>query len=278
MTSKVSSLNGLFDNILEGARFVARERTVMQPLVTNVSGEGMAPRIGGEYNSLTVATVAEGAEPTAQEFTKSTAYTLTPVRLVAQAFVTDQRLATDPDNTETDVAREMGFAMAEQVDRTLTGLFGSFTASKGTAGSVTTLQHVAAACSRLNGQNAQGNMNVVLHPYAWHNIWLGLGMPSASQAFLGDVANEALRQYYVGTFVGANWYETNNVGTAGGTAINGVFVQSALTLDTRKGMTIEAERDASREGNELNMTMWVANGVTRNAWGVKVIGTAVEPS
>lgn len=275
--SKVSSLSGLYNDILEGARFVARENAIMPILVNNVTGKGMAPRVGGEYNSLTASAIAEAAEPTTQEFTKSTAFTLTPLRLTAQAFLTDQRKATDPDNAAVDAGRELGFAMAAQIDTSLTGLFSSFTASKGTAGSAVTLQHVAAALARIRGQNGRGNMRVVLHPFTWHGIWLALGSPSANQAFQGDVANQALRDYYVGSFVSASWYTSNNVNISG-TAINGVFAQEALTLDTRMAMELETERDASRKGDELNMEAWVAYGVTRNAWGVKVLGGTAEPA
>lgn len=276
--SKVADLNGLYSKIFEKARFVARERSLLPQLVDNKVGKGMAERTGKERTRATIAETAEGAEPTRTVFGSGSAWAINPVRLSGQYVLTDQQVATDEDDAMRDAAKELGSEMATKIDLLIANKFGSFTASKGNGGSALTMRRVGAAMAKLRGNNADGFASVVLHPYAWHDIWIELGTPSANQAFLGEKANEALRQYYVGQFIGASWVQSNNVGTAGGTAVGAAFVREAIALDTRKAMNLAPQRDESTESTELNMHAWVGCGITRDAWGCKIISTATEPS
>jgi hypothetical protein len=58
----------------------------------------------------------------------------------------------------------------------------------------------------------------------------------------------------------------------------GVFPREALALDWRRAIRVEAERDASRRGTELNMSGVYAHGVWRATLGVQMLFDATAPS
>jgi hypothetical protein len=247
------------------------------------SATGLAPRVIPVYGQ---ATATEGAEGTdyagTAKFDKSTAATITPKIAKTQYKFTRARYATDPDTVRNDAANEMGGAIATKVDGDLVGLFSSFSTDKGTAGSALTLRRVGASMALLRNRNVMGQVNVVLHPYGWHDIWVELGQPGANQALLGDVANEALREYYVMRHLGANWFTDGNIDVdSSDDAISGVFVRDALMFDSRQQPIMLTEFDASVYGGgaeELNMEIWYGVGVPRSTYGVKLTHDATEPT
>lgn len=278
--SKVSSLNSLFNTIYEDALFVARDTALMASLVTPYSAQGYMNRVLSTYPQITAQDVAEGVDySNATEWTKTASVTLTPGEKMAQAVLTDARQQTDPENARTTVSRELGLAIAEKIDTDLLGDFASFTTDKGTANTSLTIAISAAALAKLRNNKARGPFSFVLHPYGWHDIWVELGQPAATQSMLGDVANEALREYFVGRFLAANWYTSANISVDGSAdAISAVFSRDALALDTREAPTLEPERDASLRAWELNMHAGYAHGVIRADHGIKLTHDATEPT
>ncbi len=278
--SKVSSLNSLFNTVFEDAIFVAREQNLMAGLVTNYTGQGMANRQLGIYPQLTAQERTEGVDfAAATEFTKTSQMTITPTSKIVQTVMTDQRIATDPDDARMDAAREMGGALATKIDTDLVNLFSGFSTSKGSANSSLTIANCGAAISVLRNNKAPNPINFVLHPYQWNYIWVLLGQPAATYDFLGDVANEAMRAFTVGQFLGATWYIDANISVdSNSDATGAVFHREALALETRKAPTLEYERDASLEGWELNLTAWYGVAERRDSFGVKIISDATEPT
>lgn len=275
-----SDLNGLYNDILEATLLSARETTLMTNLVTVYNGNSFAPRKVPILAAASAVTKPEGADfVTGQVASKSTKATLTPAMAMAQYILTDEDIMTDPDNARVNAATELGNAIAEKVDRDLIDQFANFSNSKGTAGSVLTIGHCAAAIAAIRDDKARGETYAVLNPFQWHDVWVELGQPAVNQALLGDVANEALRQYYTGTFLGAQWYPSSNVEPDGSDdAIGGMFVRSALAFDVRKSMTLEPERDASKLAVELNMSMGYATSTLWAERGSKLISDATEPT
>lgn len=278
--SKVSSMNSLFNSIYEDAIFVARENNLMAALVTTYSATGYAARILPVYPQLTAQVVAEGVDySNPQEFTKTAGMTLTPQEVMAQSILTDQRNQTDPDNARRDNAIELGAAIATKVDTDIVDLFTGFSTGKGSANSALTIANVAAAISVLRKNKARNPLFAVLHPYHWHDIWVLLGQPASQQAFLGDVANQAMRDYAVGQFLAAQWYTDANISVdSSDDAISAVFAREALALDIREAPTMEPERDASLRAWELNMHMGYAVGERLDSAGVKLTADATEPT
>jgi hypothetical protein len=173
----------------------------------------------------------------------------------------------------------LGMAIATTLDQDLTGLFSGFANGKGTAGSALTIGHCAAAVASVRYNYGVGDCNVVVNPYQWHQIWKLLGQPVANQAFLGEAANEALRNYFKGDLVDARWFSTRNVQTNGSDdAYGAAFVREALAFDVRDPMTLRTQRDESARLTELNMHTGYAYGELRDAMGCYILSDASAPT
>lgn len=279
-----SDLNSLFSDIYERAIFVAREMNLMVNLVSNYSANNFYTRHLKTRPQLTAESVTEGIDySNAQTFGATAVGTLTPGEKIVQVVLTDIDVLNDPDGAIQDASQEMGAAIATKIDTDLVSVFGSFATDKGPgAGSAATLASVAAAVSLLRTRHAtqDGLINVVLHPYHWHDIWVLLGQPAANQAILGDVANAALRDYFVGRWLGVNWFTSANITVDGSDdAVSGIFTQSAIAFDGRISPYLERERDASLRAWELNMVAGYAYGLGKQpTFGVKYTADASVPS
>ena len=219
-------------------------------------------------------------------FSKSTVATLTPNEVIGQIILTDQNVETDPDGARNQAAQELGEAIATKVDTDLVGVFSSLHADVGAgAGSSATIATFAAGASRLRNNKTPNPIYAVVHPYHWHDIWVELGQPAAHRALLGDVANEALRDFYVGRFMGMEWYTNANIAVdSGDDAISGLFHRQAIAFDVRRAYRLEPERDASLRAWELNGTMGYAVGLgprggaaANSGWGVYYTADAAAP-
>lgn len=281
--TQLSSLNGLYNTIYERALFVARDMNIMVNLVANRDASGWMNRVISTRPQITAGTVHELTDYSAPTtFGLTATGTLTPVEYMAQVLLTDRAMETDPWGAQNDAIRELGASIADNIDLNLMGVFDDFGVSKGTAGTLLPLRTVAAALSRISAKHARqfGRPNVVLHPYQWHDIHQELGQTGSNNP-PSEFANMALRDYYVGNALGANWYtSTNTAGTAqAGTAVyGGAFTQDAIMLDTRRPTRLEVERDASARADELNITVGYAHGVYRADFGCGILSDASEPS
>jgi hypothetical protein len=277
--SQVSDLNSLFNSIFEDSMFVAREQNIMTSLVTNFSARGWMVRKLPTYSSITAETVAEAEDfqnPTT--FSKS-AVTLTPAEIMAQVVLTDRRIETDPEDARRDAVLELGNAIATKIDVDILGNFSSFDAGVGSAGSSLTLDNCAAALSKLRAAYAPNPIYIVLHPYGWHDIWNELGTPAAHYSFQGDIANEALRSFFVGNWLNISWFTSGNISIdASDDAVGAMFNPGALAFDSRKAPLIEPERDASLRSWELNMSAGYAHGIRRNGFGQSITHDATAPA
>lgn len=277
--TKVEDLNSLFNTIYEDALFVAREVNIMVSLVRNFSATGYMSRKLGIRPQVEAQTKPEGVDFQAGEtFGKSLKATLTPAVVMAQAILTDENIQTDPDSATQDAAQELGGSVATKIDKDLVGLFSSLTSGKGTAGSTLTISNCAAGVSVLRTGLAPSPLYFVLHPYGWHDVWTELGQPAATKAFLGDFANEALKSFFVGSWLNATWFTSANISIdSSDDAVGAVFNPQSLGFDTREDPYMEPERDASAKVWELNMAAGYAVGILRQEWAVKLTHDATEP-
>ena len=279
--STVSDISGYFNSIYQDALFVARETNVMTGLVTPYSARGWMNRVISTYPTITAESVSEGVDyANATTFNKSTLSTLTPGEIITQVILTDRRIETDPDDARRDAVTEMGNAIATKIDTDIASAFSSFSTDVGPgAGQAATLAKFAVAQSVLRNNKAPNPLYAVLHPYAWHDIWVELGQPATNKALLGDVANRALQDFFVGGWLNMQWFVNANIAPDGSDdVINGVFNPQALAFDTRKAPMMEPERDASLRAWELNFSAGYAYGVRRTTFGVKYTCDASTPS
>ncbi len=93
------------------------------------------------------------------------------------------------------------------------------------------------------------------------------------------MANEALRNYFVGNFINAAWFTSANITVNSSTddANGGIFHREALALDTRTPASMEVERDGSLQGWEINMVARYGTSVRRGAFGAKIVSDASAP-
>jgi hypothetical protein len=279
----------LYPDIYEDTLFVAREMNLMAAMVTNYSASGWMDRHIGIYPQMTARTIDEDQDfvnPT--QWTKSTAVTLTPGEIVTGVELTDRRITTDPEDARRSSSSEMGAAIAYKVDTDILGNFSSFASTVGYAGSALGIERCAAAMSELRAVPVNNPLSYVLHPFAWHDVWVELGKPEANFAFLGDIANEAMRGFYVGSWMNATWFTSANIargtitdsvrGTAGTAGYNGLFHRESLALDVRRAPRLEADRDITKRAWELVMTMGYAHGVRRDNWGCALVAELSSPN
>lgn len=276
-----SDISSFVSSLYERSLFVAREANLMTGLVRQFSASGWMSRVLTTRPSLSAATVADGVDyvnPTV--FDKSTLATLTPGEVISQVIITDRDLESDPDNSRTDAALEMGNAIATKIDVDLVSCFTSFTKDVGPgAGSSATIAKFAAGVAILRNNKVPAPINVVLHPYHWHDIWVQLGQPAGTYAFLGEVANQAMKDYAVTNLLQMRWFVSANIAVDGSDdAVSGLFSSQAIGFDSRRAPRLEPERDASLRAWEFNMTAGYAYGVIRNAYGVKFTADATEPT
>ena len=279
-----ADLNSLYNQIYERALFVLRESNLMVQLVSNYSADNFYTRNMTTRPTLAVETVSEGVDySNAQSFGKTLVGSLTPQERIAQVVITDIELMNDPDPTMQDASQELGAALAQQIDKDLLGIFASFDTEAGNgAGSSATIAKVAAGINILQTRfaNQDGPINVIMHPYQWHDIWVLLGQPVGTQAFLGDIANQALRDYYVGSWLGVRWFTSANITVDGNNdAVGGIFTQSSIAFDSRIAPYMENERDASLRATEMNMVTAYAVGLgKRPTLGLKFTTDASTPA
>lgn len=281
--STVSSLNSLFNSIYEDAIFVAREENLMTGLVTTYSARGLATRYLPIYPQMSAQDVAEGVDfSNATEWTKTAQMTLTPSIAKTQAILTEARIATDPDDARRDLAMEMGGAIATKIDTDLVDLFSGFSTGKGSSGNALTIKNCGAALSVLRTVPVRNPIYFVLHPYGWHDIWTELAQPAATYDWLGETANQAMRDYAVGNFLSAQWFISANISLdSTPDAIGAAFNREALAFDLRMAPTMLIDFDASIAGgggHEINMEVWYGVSERRDTYGVKLTHDATEPT
>jgi hypothetical protein len=277
--SDIQSPTDFIQKIYDDAMFIARENNLMTSLVTNYTGQGIAPRISSEYSSATIAAVNDDDDLTSQSFKPTVLSTLTPSEVGAQYLITDQRRESDPMGVEQAAALELGAAMATKVETDLIGNFSSFTGgTAGTAGSTMTWDYFFAAVSQLRAQKAPAPYYAVLHPYQIHDL-------AKAAAVTGTINNtpnfgdEVMRNRFFMMAAGCMIFESANLTPDGNDDVTaGIFSTMALALDVRRAPRIEAERDASRRATELNLSAVYAHGVWRPKFGVKLISDATVPA
>ncbi|MBI4496844.1 MAG: hypothetical protein HY689_02955 [Chloroflexi bacterium] len=273
-----SDISAFVNTIFEDALLVARDNNLMAALVTGFNDRaGTAIRQNSTYGTAVINSIAETDDMTSQAFTPSSLATLTPAEFGAQFFVTDLRQETDLFGVRADAAMELGLALAQSVETNLLNDFSSLTGGTvGAAGTAITWGHFFAMVAHLRGQNAPRPWFFVCSPNTWHVLGKAVG-PGATVTNSPQFQDEVLRNWYVGSVAGVDIFTSSNT-AAGTAAYAALFSRPALALDIRRAPRLEPERDASRRGIELNMTMVYAHGVWRPKFGVQGIFDASLPT
>jgi len=279
-----SDLGAIAQTVQDDAIFVIRETYQMQNLVTVLSDmSGGNTRTGYEYNQGTAKDVGESDDLASEAFAPAADQVLTPSEIGLQFFITDLRAESEaPEMILTDAARELAFAAGDKVETDILSNFSSLTGGTvGAAGTVITWGYVAAAIARARNANKSTGkpLAAVIHGYQAAVLAKTASVAGATPLVDG-IADDVNRGGMVGVFrfMGVPIYQVFADPDSGVDFRGAVFPREALALDWRRPIRIEAERDASRRGVELNMSAVYAHGVWRPARGVQMVFDAAAPT
>ena len=276
-----SDLGAIAQNVQDDAIFVVRETYVMQNLVRTFNDMSAAnPRVGYKYSQGTAGTIAEADDLTSQSFIPAADQTLTPQEIGLQFFISDKRADSSgnvPEDVLNDAATELGLAAGDKIQADLLKDMASFTGGT-IAGSAANISWaiLAGAISQARQANKASGvpLKAVLHGYAWAQLAKSASITAGAVVNSPQFSDEMSRTGYVYEFMGVPIYQvypgTEVVNGTGATAwmSQGVFPQQAIAMDWRRSIRVEAQRDASRRGVELNMTALYAHGVWRPNLGI----------
>ena len=270
--STSSTLSELYTEIVAEALFVASEKSIMRPLVKNyaISGGGKSVEVP-IYAAVSAAAVSEASD-LSNTAINPTSVTITASENGIMTTLTDLARNAAPRNVAADIGRLFGEAIAKKQDTDLTALFDGFSTAVGSGSTALTAALVFQSIANVrNAGVSMDGVSAVLHPMVAYDLKANLTNTFAN-ANGNDLANEALRNGFVGRLGGVPIYETTNIdndGTAGDYK-QGVFHKDALGLAMMQDLKIETQRDASLRADEIDATSVYGVGELNDTYGVEL--------
>ena len=270
--STSSTLSELYTEIVAEALFVASEKSIMRPLVKNyaISGGGKSVEVP-IYAAVSAAAVSEASD-LSNTAINPTSVTITASENGIMTTLTDLARNSAPRNVAADIGKLFGDAIAQKIDKDLTALFDGFSTAVGSGSTALTAALVFQSISNVrNAGVSMDGVSAVLHPMVAYDLKANLTNTFAN-ANGNDLANEALRNGFVGRLGGVPIYETTNIdndGTAGDYK-QGVFHKDALGLAMMQDLKIETQRDASLRADEIVATSVYGVGELNDTYGVEL--------
>lgn len=284
-TTNIAALQAQFPAIYERAFIVARAESLMDKLVTRYNdSNGTEDRKFATREQATAQSVSEGTDfQSPDRLGKVPGATLTPGEVMAQAVVNWRAVRQDPTLLQ-DASNELGMALAQKIDKDLISVFSSLNGGAGSqlgaAGSSLSWGIILAAQAQLKANNVPGRYNVVLHPYAAHDLSTEVNLVK-NLASTPDSVKEGLREdMWLGAYQNMDFYVSNNIEADGSDdAVNAIFSPEALALDMREGpVALPPETDGSARETEFNIYADYGYGVRRSTYGIDVICDVAAPT
>ena len=267
-----STISELYTEIVAEALFVASEKSIMRPLVKNyaISGGGKSVEVP-IYSAVSAAAVSEASD-LSNTAINPTSVTITASENGIMTTLTDLARNSAPRNVAADIGKLFGDAIAKKIDTDLTALFDGFSTAVGSGSTALTAALVFQSIANVrNAGVSMDGVSTVLHPMVAYDLKANLTNTFAN-ANGNDLANEALRNGFVGRLGGVPIYETTNIdndGTAGDYK-QGVFHKDALGLAMMQDLKIETQRDASLRADEIVATSVYGVGELNDTYGVEL--------
>ena len=270
--STSSTLSELYTEIVAEALFVASEQSIMRPLVKNYAIQGGGKSVEVPIYGVVSASAVSEATDLSNTAINPTSVTITASENGIMTTLTDLARNSAPRNVAGDIGRLFGEAIAKKIDKDLTALFDGFsTAVGGDSTALTSAIIFQAIANVRNAGVSMDGVSTVIHPMVAYDLKANLTNTFAN-ANGNDLANEALRNGFVGRLGGVPIYETTNIdndGTAGDYK-QGVFHRDALGLAMMQDLKIETQRDASLRADEIVATAVYGVGELNDTYGVEV--------
>lgn len=280
--SRWADITSITNDIYEGALFTLRQQNLLARTVTVFRDTaGMQPRKITEYGVANPRQVAELEDVTPTRFDRNLLNTLTPHRHADMFLLSDERVATDAQNVRADAALELGASFAQDVDEQIATLFGSLTGGTiGTAAGTITWAKLIGARSLMQGLKIPGPYWCAIHPYQWAHLVTSALATGAEIANAPGFQDALVNSYFTSTILGGvTFVVTPSIAVDDeADAVGAMYSPMAMAYDERRAFSIELERDASRQGTELNASMWYAYGVWAPTRGIALVGDATTPS
>lgn len=281
MSNEVTAavLSELYANVVQSAIYTLSEQTVIRPLVANYdlsSTPGLVAQIP-IFPAVTAAAIADGTD-----IPSNTAFNTTKVDVTCSEIATLIKL-TDlgRDSAAQDVAvaigRQIGDALAKEVDRSLAALFSGFSQGVGSGNTELTADLFFKAGALLRAQNAPGPYVAVIHPAMAYQLKRTLTNAGANviNHNLTDIGNEALRDGFVQNINGISIFESTVIsGTSDGAFVGAVMSSQALAYVLKRAPRIEEQRDASFRATEYVGSMAYGVAELIDLYGVKLTADA----
>ena len=270
--STSSTLSELYTEIVAEALFVASEKSIMRPLVKNYAIQGGGKSVEVPiYAAVSAAAVSEASD-LSNTAINPTSVTITASENGIMTTLTDLARNSAPRNVAADIGKLFGEAIAKKIDQDLTALFDGFSTAVGSGSTALTAALVFQSIANVrNAGVSMDGVSAVLHPMVAYDLKANLTNTFAN-ANGNDLANEALRNGFVGRLGGVPIYETTNIdndGTAGDYK-QGVFHKDALGLAMMQDLKIETQRDASLRADEIVATSVYGVGELNDTYGVEL--------
>ena len=271
--STSSTLSELYTEIVAEALFVASEQSIMRPLVKNyaISGGGKSVEVP-IYAAVSAAAVNEATDLSNTAINPSSV-TITASENGIMTTLTDLARNSAPRNVAADIGKLFGEAIAKKIDTDLTALFDGFSTAVGAADAALTVAKLFESVANLRNSAVPINdVSAVLHPMIAYDLKANLTNTFANSN-ANDLANEALRNGFVGRITGVPIFETSNLANTGTTGDykNGVFHRDALGLAMMQDLKIETQRDASLRADEIVATAVYGVGELHDSYGVELL-------
>ena len=275
-----STISELYTEIIAEAMFVAGEQSLMRGLVKNyaITGQGKSVEVP-IYEVVSAAAVSEATD-LSNTAVNPTSVTITASEVGIMTTLTDLARNSSSRNVAADIGRLFGEAIAKKIDVDLIALFDGFSTAEG-GGTVTlTATNIFKAVAILR-RNAvpMTDLACVLHPNVAYdlkssltNTW-GVGAGAAIQAsFAGDIANEAMKNGFIGRLAGCAIYESSNISNTGTTGDYkcAVFHKEAMGLAMMQDLKIETQRDARLRADEIVATAVYGVSELHDSYGIEL--------
>lgn len=275
-----SDITTLVNDIYEDAFYTLRADNLLVRTVTVLRAGGMAPRNVTEYGEANPREVAEGADVTPTKFERELLNTLSPARHADQFFLSDQRMATDPESVRDDAASELGASFANYVDTKIATNFSQLTGGTiGSAGGTLTWASILRARATMQNNKIPGPYWCALHPFQWERLVEAATINGTEISDAPNFQDALVSSYFISsTLGGVTFVISPNIAVSSNNATGAMYARSAIAFDERKAFNIRPQRDESREGVELNASLWFAHGKWRPIAGVQLVGLATLPS
>lgn len=267
-----STLSELYTEMVAEAMFTIQEQSIMKNLVKNYSiPSGHKAVEVPKYPAIAASAVAEATD-LSNTAVDPTSVTITASEVGVMTTLTDLARNSAGRNVAADIGRLFGEAIAKKMDQDLIALFDGFSVTLGDGTGAISAASIFNAASTLRAEGLPISETVaVLHPKIAYDLKANLTNTFAN-ANANDLANEALREGFVGQIAGVKIFETSNMANTGtaGDYKGGIFHKDALALAMMQDIKIEVQRDASLRADEIVATAVYGVGELFDSYGVEL--------